>query len=509
MFQELFETSRTIAYCVETTKLRVIHKSLLFDALKEEDNEELEEVLTALTEKYEEPEESKMEKLANWLKTKFSCGASKDSEAQLEKKNDENETMTKALQKLEEAHIQFAKEVGEEEEARHPLETAEVKKMKENIEDLKDHLGGEKKTAMPLWDAPNEQGETSLHMSTSSGNPEATKMLLERGANPDVQNSAGQTPLHEACLRNDVELATELLEHQAKFLSDNKNETPEIEKLFENQEADKVKTLMGSIVKSNDRVKIYQQLFLEKKILFGILDQQELLDAVLERDEQDDDLTDFVNYNNPEENENTALHIAVSKECYPACSVLLNAGDNQLRLNRDNPPPALENLLNHDKVSEITDSLVRGLLVKVRVKMMNPDEAYTEVLSKQNEEGETLLARIKISVATWTEVVRLPTSKKGLRFSVVNTELPGALQAWFKADGKEAEDEESVKMRELLLLKGVVMRISPEETDLREAVWRWNGRNKNLGEFWQSIHGALLNQNDKNDGDYDDYGDSP
>ena len=158
MFQELFETSRTIAYCVETTKLRVIHKSLLFDALKDEDNEELEEVLTALTEKYEEPEESKMEKLANWLKTTFSCGASKDSEAQLEKKNDEsdNETMTKALQKLEEAHIQFAKEVGEEEEARHPLETAEVKKMKENIEDLKDHLGGEKKTAMPLWDAPNE-----------------------------------------------------------------------------------------------------------------------------------------------------------------------------------------------------------------------------------------------------------------------------------------------------------------------------------------------------------------
>ena len=351
---------------------------------------------------------------------------------------------------------------------------------------------------MPLWDAPNEQGETSLHMSTSSDNAEATKMLLERGADPDVQNSAGQTPLHEACVRNDVEQATELLEHQAKFLSDNKNETPEIEKLFENQEAEKVKTLMGSIVKSNDRVKIYQHLFKEKKLLFGILEQQELLEAVLERDEQDDDLADFVNYNNPEENENTVLHIAVSKECYPACSVLLKAGDYQLRLNRDNHAPALENLLNHDKVSEITDILVRGLLLKVRVKMMNPDEASTEILDKQNEEGETLLACLNINMATRSEVLRLPSN--GLRFSVVNTELPGALQAWFKSDGKETEDEESVKMRELLLLKGVVMRISPEETDLREAVWRWNGRNKNLGEFWQSIHGALVNQNqnDKN-----------
>ena len=54
MFQELFETSKTIA-CVETASLRVIHKSILHEALKKEDNEELEEVLTALTGKYEEP----------------------------------------------------------------------------------------------------------------------------------------------------------------------------------------------------------------------------------------------------------------------------------------------------------------------------------------------------------------------------------------------------------------------------------------------------------------------
>ena len=184
MFQELFETSKTIACCVETTRLRVIHKSILHEALKKEDNEELEEVLAALTEKYKEPKESKIQMLGNWLKTTFSCRASKDSEAQLdEKKKDESgiETMSKALQKLEDAHIQLAKEVGEEEEA-----AAEVKEMTEKIEDLQKNLRGEKRTAMPLWDAPNEQGNTSLHLSTSSGNVEATKMLLDIGANPNV-----------------------------------------------------------------------------------------------------------------------------------------------------------------------------------------------------------------------------------------------------------------------------------------------------------------------------------
>ena len=462
---------------METTSLRVIHKSILHEALKKEDNEELEEVLTALAEKYKEPEESKIKMLGNWLKTKFSCGASKDSEAQLdEKKKDEFgiETMAKALQKLEDAHIQFAKEVGEEEEA-----AAEVKEMTEKIEDLQKNLRGEKRTAMPLWDAPNEQGNTCLHMSTSSGNAKATKMLLDIGANPNVQDAGGDTPLHNACRKKDIEQATDLLEHQAKLLTNIKTKTPEIEKLFENQEAEKVKALMASIVKSNDRVKIYQKLFIEKKILFDMIDQQELLEAVLERDEHDDDLADFVNYNNPGDKENTALHNAVNMECYPACSVLLKAGDYQFRSNRDAFTPAMEKLFNHDKASVITDSVVRGLLLKVRFNLLNPDEAYNSILSKQNEEGETLLSRLNISMATRSEIVRLPS--KGLRFNVVNTELPEALQAWFKADGKVKEEEEAVKVRELLEKKGVVMRMrSANET---EAVRMWNARNKNLREY--------------------------
>ena len=128
-----------------------------------------------------------------------------------------------------------------------------------------------------------------------------------------------------------------------------------------------------------------------------------------------------------------------------------------------------------------------------RTKRARRDQLAHEHLFGQSE---TLLAQINISMAAWSEVVRLPNSKKGLRFSIVNTELPGALQTWFKSalGSNEDEDEESAKMRELLLKKGVVMSMSSEETDLgefREAVLMWNGRNKNLSE------------NDE------DYGDSP
>ena len=123
------------------------------------------------------------------------------------------------------------------------------------------------------------------------------------------------------------------------------------------------------------------------------------------------------------------------------------------------------------------DSLVQSVLLKVRDNLLDPDEAYDEILSMRNEEDET---HLNISMASWSLVVRLPTKKVGLMFSVVNSELPGALQAWFNADGNE---EESVKLRNILLRKGLVLRMGPEETDLREAVRMWNQRNENLGEY--------------------------
>ena len=52
MFQELFSKSKTIGFCMENSKLRVIHKSLIFDAVKEGEETYLAQVLSALEEKY-------------------------------------------------------------------------------------------------------------------------------------------------------------------------------------------------------------------------------------------------------------------------------------------------------------------------------------------------------------------------------------------------------------------------------------------------------------------------
>lgn len=123
------------------------------------------------------------------------------------------------------------------------------------------------------------------------------------------------------------------------------------------------------------------------------------------------------------------------------------------------------------------DSLVQSVLLKVRANLLDPDEAYGEILSMRNGEDET---HLNISMATWSLVIRLPTRKFGLMFSVVNSELPGALQAWFNAGEKE---EESVKLRKILLRKGLVLSMGSEETDMGEAVRVWNERNENLGEY--------------------------
>ena len=56
IFQELFNVSKTIGCCVENSKLRVVHKSLILDAVKEGEETFLKEVLVALKEKYKKRE---------------------------------------------------------------------------------------------------------------------------------------------------------------------------------------------------------------------------------------------------------------------------------------------------------------------------------------------------------------------------------------------------------------------------------------------------------------------
>ncbi|XP_053554780.1 BRCA1-associated RING domain protein 1 [Bombina bombina] len=61
----------------------------------------------------------------------------------------------------------------------------------------------------------NHRGETMLHLASIKGDLQAVDELLKGGANPNVKDHAGWTPLHEACNHGHSKLFELLLQHQA------------------------------------------------------------------------------------------------------------------------------------------------------------------------------------------------------------------------------------------------------------------------------------------------------
>ncbi|EEC07913.1 myotrophin, putative [Ixodes scapularis] len=61
----------------------------------------------------------------------------------------------------------------------------------------------------------NKLGETMLQVAAIKGNADRVRQLLEEGADPNVKDHAGWTPLHEACNHGFREVARLLLSHGA------------------------------------------------------------------------------------------------------------------------------------------------------------------------------------------------------------------------------------------------------------------------------------------------------
>ena len=64
------------------------------------------------------------------------------------------------------------------------------------------------------WYTRECNGSTPLHNACYYNNPEAVKLLVERGADVEaIYRTTGHTPLHEACSEGSVECVQLLLDH--------------------------------------------------------------------------------------------------------------------------------------------------------------------------------------------------------------------------------------------------------------------------------------------------------
>ncbi len=68
---------------------------------------------------------------------------------------------------------------------------------------------------------------TALHEAVEQGHKEATTILLQNGANPNLKECRGFTPLHMAVIKQNTHIMHLLIDHGAHALKDKQNHYPE------------------------------------------------------------------------------------------------------------------------------------------------------------------------------------------------------------------------------------------------------------------------------------------
>ena len=293
-----------------------------------------------------------------------------------EKKNADSETISKikrSLAALEEVHLQHKPILDSANQEIKNADITKVCKLEETIRTVKERFGSENIEELEL-DQPNPSGSTPLHVSTSLNYIEATKELLNHGANPNVQDAGGNSPLHTICTKRDIELATCIIEKSGRVLINKESEKPALAELFSGQDEEKVTKLMETIGQSNHRKEILEEILREKHILFRLVeeDKSEILSIVLK------ELTEAEQeeYVNLEKGGTTCLHIATLITKSIRCTSMLLEAGAKLKTNADGLLPKIEDFFTEENNDQITSALVDGLVERVETKQLDQEKAW-------------------------------------------------------------------------------------------------------------------------------------
>ena len=155
--QELFNSSKNVLGCIPSPKFRVIHRSLLFEAIQEKKRSLLNEILEALT-AIEVPKTK--ENTSGEAKEETNDDEVKLTIIEKEETDSENvSNIVNALQKLEEVHREQNENLRKANENLKSSGVSKVVKMQEKIQRVKENLGEKEKTELHLLDQPNSQGK--------------------------------------------------------------------------------------------------------------------------------------------------------------------------------------------------------------------------------------------------------------------------------------------------------------------------------------------------------------
>ena len=328
--QELFNSSKTLLGCISSSRFRVIHRSLLFDAIR--DPILLKKILLALAAKKakKQSEVSPKETEAKAAGDNTEGGKEDTSKEKQEKEAEAVSKIVSCLSRLEQSHMEENNILRVENKELKNEDVTKISKMEDKIRSLKEALGEDEREEVNLLDRPNPEGSTLLHVSSKLADKgETMRLLLEHGADPNLLDAEGNSPLHKVCQNKDIHTAICILKKNGSMLTNKEDkETPSIEELFFGQYEEDVKELVEAIDQSRHRKEILDKILAREHLLFRLLEEEktEILSIVLKK-LRDSDEEDYVNLVFNKHEGNTALHLAtIDKRDLKSASLLLEAG---------------------------------------------------------------------------------------------------------------------------------------------------------------------------------------